>query len=287
MSDHTPLTAPHLSSPQHTPRTRLAAWSALAVLTTLTVGATITAAPAAAAESSLQAVAHRGDKEHHPDNSLAGIASAIEKNAGGIEIDVHYNPDGDVFFVSHDNLCSGPRGTALIDLSSAEKVEKNCQLPTLDDVFDLIEETGYTSFFYEFKHTASTAKTGGTRLAEELDEHGLAAESWITGFSDTALKAAQNYGTEAKLMRVRTWTGEGPVTTAWIDAAAAQGFDAININIDALRESSVEHARSKGLTISGWAYPDAFEEENQQAIDLGVDIFMTDRLDDLIARLGR
>lgn len=252
----------------------------------------LTAGPAAAAEAknsgtAVQSVAHRGDKEHHPDNSLAGIESAIAKGADWVEIDVHYNIAGDKFYLSHDNLCKGPGGTALIDSGSPKRIEENCQLPTLDDVFAAFGKQTATNFVYEFKHTGLTTVKGARRLAQEIEEHGQSSRAWVSGFSDLGLKTIKDQKTGIKLMRVRTWTGEGPVSRAWVSSTAKQGFDAININLDALRPETVAYAKSLGLTVSAWGWPDAFEKDNQKAIDMNVDMFMTDRLEDLHQRLGR
>lgn len=252
----------------------------------------LTAGPAAAAEAqnsgtALESVAHRGDKEHHPDNTLAGVESAIAKGADWVEIDVHYNIAGDKFYLSHDNLCKGPGGTALIDSGSPKRIEKNCQLPTLDDVFAAFGKQTATNFVYEFKHTGLTTVKGARRLAQEIEEHGQSSRAWVSGFSDLGLKTIKDQKTGIKLMRVRTWTGEGPVSRTWVSSTAKQGFDAININLDALRPETVAYAKSLGLTVSAWGWPDAVEKDNQKAIDMDVDMFMTDRLDDLHQRLRR
>ena len=228
-----------------------------------------------------QSVAHRGDKEYHPDNSLAGIESAIAKQADWIEIDLQYNRDGDVFFPSHDNGCSGPGGIALIDTASYEDVVNKCQLPELDDLFDIAHRTGYDSFVYEFKNTPLTASQGGKRLAQEITAQGFQNDSWVSGFSDIALDAVREEQPAINLMRVRTWTGEIPLSRTWIDSTVRRGYGALNINVDALTPEGVDYAHSQGLLVSAWGWPDALEEDNQRAIDLGVDMFMTDRLDHL------
>lgn len=230
---------------------------------------------------SLESVAHRGDKQYFPDNSLEGVESAIEKGADWIEIDLHYNPDGDTFFLSHDNVCKGEGGSASIDSASYQTVVARCGLPELHDVFEIVKNTGYSSFVYEFKSTMHTAEDGGARLAEELTEQGLHNESFVSAFSESALDAIKSEQPAIKLMRVRAWTGEIPVTKLWIDATAKRGYDAININLDALRPELVEYAKSMGLIVSAWGWPDALESDNKLAIEMGVDMFMTDRLEDL------
>ncbi len=46
-------------------------------------------------------VAHRGDMEHFPENTLASFQSAIDKGADIIELDVHQTKDGEIV-VHHD-----------------------------------------------------------------------------------------------------------------------------------------------------------------------------------------
>lgn len=174
----------------------------------------------------------------------------------------------------------------MIATSKHSTVVESCQLPELDDVFNLSAETGHRTFIFEFKHLPSTAAIGGSRLAEEVESAGLSRESWISSVSDGALRSAQDVNTEVKLMRVRPWTGSGAVTDLWIDAANSQGFDGINVNLEALRSEKITKAKELGLVVSAWEWPDALEAHNQTAIDMGVDMFMTDRLEDLIARMS-
>lgn len=46
-------------------------------------------------------IGHRGYPERYPENSLVGVAAAIEAGAGGVEVDVHLSRDG-VPVVIHD-----------------------------------------------------------------------------------------------------------------------------------------------------------------------------------------
>lgn len=243
--------------------------------------------PAQAETVDLESVAHRGDKEHYADNSLEGIESAIIKGADWVEIDLHYNRDGDTFFLAHDNICAGPGGIATIDIGSYENVVERCDLPELDDVIDIYYATGYGNFILEFKSTPLSVSEGPVRLVEEMEQSGLSQTSWISSLSDRALLNAQATGTSIPLMRVRLWTAGAIVTQHWLEETSAMGFQAANINLSAWTVDRVEYAESLGLVTSGWAWPDALKTHNEEAIDIGLDMFMTDRLDDLHERLGR
>ncbi|MCL5435442.1 MAG: glycerophosphodiester phosphodiesterase [Patescibacteria group bacterium] len=48
-------------------------------------------------------IAHRGDTVNFPENTIAAFESAFEKGAGGVELDIHLDRDGNVIVV-HDYL---------------------------------------------------------------------------------------------------------------------------------------------------------------------------------------
>lgn len=243
-------------------------------------------APAAAA-SGLESVAHRGDKQYHPDNSVAGIASAVAKGADWIEIDVHYNPSGNTFFLSHDNGCSGPGGSATIDRDAYGTVVARCALPELDDVLARFAAQGYTSFVVELKATSRTEESAAQPLVDLLDDLGVEDDVWISSLDDDALANVRDTGTSALLMRVRSNTGFINVSDAYLQETAAEGYDGVNVNIWAWSRAKADHAESLGLVSVGWAWPTASESTNTTAIEYDLDMYMTDRLDDLHAKLGR
>lgn len=243
------------------------------------------AATSAAAVPGLQSVAHRGDKEHHPDNSIDAIESAIDKGADWIEIDVIYNPDGDTFFLSHDNVCTGAGGSANIDQDSYTKVRTRCLLPELGAVLDAYAGRG--KFIVEFKSTDRTATTGPAKLAALLKAKKLESSSWVSSLTDSALTQIKNSGSAVNLMRVRAWSAFLPVSESWLAQTARMGFQGANVNIGAWTAPRVGQAKSLGLVTVGWAWPTASEKDNATALELGLRMFMTDRLDDLHTKLGR
>ena len=251
------------------------------------VAAAMTHPGAASATAGLQSVAHRGDKQYHPDNSVAGIASAVAKGADWIEIDVHYNPSGDTFFLSHDNGCSGPGGSASIDSASYATVVSRCALPELDDVLSTFAAQGYTSFVVELKATSSTRATAPAALVELLGDLGVEDDVWISSLDDMALANVRDTGTTALLMRVRSNTGFFNVSDSYLRETANLGYDGVNVNIWAWNRAKADYAESLGLASVGWAWPTANESTNTTAIEYDLDMYMTDRLDDLHDQHGR
>ncbi len=50
-------------------------------------------------------IAHRGDREHYPENTMASFESAVQKGVDGIELDVHLSKDGKL--IVHHDYCLG------------------------------------------------------------------------------------------------------------------------------------------------------------------------------------
>lgn len=267
------------------------ATAAVAALTlaasAVVVASALAASGATQSTSTLQSVAHRGDKQYHPDNSVAGIASAVAKGADWIEIDVHYNPSGNAFFLSHDNGCSGHGGSASIDTATYATVVTRCALPELDDVLTTFDAQGYTSFVIELKATSNTRATAPAALVDLVQDLGVEDDVWISSLDSTALANVRDTGTSALLMRVRSNTGFFNVSDSYLRETANLGYDGVNVNIWAWNRAKADYAESLGLVSVGWAWPTASESTNTTAIEYDLDMYMTDRLDDLHAKLGR
>jgi glycerophosphoryl diester phosphodiesterase len=94
-------------------------------------------------------IAHRGDAEHAPENTIASFESAIQKGADAIELDVHLSADNELV-VHHDYyLERTTNGTGFIGGKSLSEIKKldvgswfnskfeQERMPTLSEVFEL------------------------------------------------------------------------------------------------------------------------------------------------------
>lgn len=118
-------------------------------------------------------VAHRGDTEHFPENSLDAIQAAIDDGVAYVEFDVHLSRD-QVPVVIHDadlRRVAG-REASVFDLTAAELGQvdigkdprfsgliEQCLLPTLADVVDVLRLYPHVTAFVELKR-ASLAHFG-------------------------------------------------------------------------------------------------------------------------------
>jgi glycerophosphoryl diester phosphodiesterase len=99
--------------------------------------------------------AHRGASGYAPENTLPAFELAVRQKADGVELDVQLTKDGKMV-VSHDEKIDRvTNGTGFIkdyNLEDLKKLnckntfteEQNIKIPTLDEVFELLEPTGLT-----------------------------------------------------------------------------------------------------------------------------------------------
>lgn len=114
-------------------------------------------------------IAHRGDRENYPENTMASFRAAVEKGVDAIELDIHPSQDGKLV-VHHDYyLGTTNNGEGLITQRDAHYLKSldagswfsmefiNERIPFLEEVFEAfqkkvryeIELKGYTLPFLE------------------------------------------------------------------------------------------------------------------------------------------
>ncbi|AOU98195.1 hypothetical protein BI364_09720 [Acidihalobacter yilgarnensis] len=151
-------------------------------------------------------IAHRGDREFFPENTLAGFASALKLGADGIEFDVQIAADGEAV-ISHDDYldrCCGISGSILdstkaqLERISAheparfgEQYSSVC-LPMLIDAINLFNQHEYPEIFVEIKEE-SIVRHGWARVLKSLSEVMCRAEfSWtLISFDDEIIRQAR------------------------------------------------------------------------------------------------
>ncbi len=88
-------------------------------------------------------IAHRGAKAYAPENTLIAFEKAIEMGVDGIELDVHLSVDIEIIVIHDATLDRTTNGKGAVkNLSLSElktfSIEKNHEIPSLDEVFDLV-----------------------------------------------------------------------------------------------------------------------------------------------------
>lgn len=93
--------------------------------------------------------AHRGCSQRYPENTLLAFEKAIElKNLTGIELDIQLTKDGELVIIHDERVDRTTEGMGFVrDYTLAElkklhiyaDINTSQQIPTMDEVFDLLE----------------------------------------------------------------------------------------------------------------------------------------------------
>lgn len=105
----------------------------------------------------MEIIAHRGDSQFFPENTLEAFKSALLKKADGIELDVHLSKDQKLVVIHDESIDRTSNGVGFIrDLTLEElkkfnyhgkfESENEYLIPTLEEVLNLLDESSFTGF---------------------------------------------------------------------------------------------------------------------------------------------
>ena len=100
--------------------------------------------------------AHRGASAYAPENTLDAFALAVEMNADGIELDVHFTKDNKVVVIHDEKIDRTSNGQGSVHDYTYDELlafdfgckfygeRRGTKLPLLSDVYELLAPTGMT-----------------------------------------------------------------------------------------------------------------------------------------------
>lgn len=99
-------------------------------------------------------LAHRGACGYAPENTLEAFRLALDMGADGFELDVHMSRDGHLMVIHDESVNRTTNGTGLVrdltlqqlkelDASCGMEAYRGARIPTLEEVFRLIQNTSY------------------------------------------------------------------------------------------------------------------------------------------------
>ena len=111
-------------------------------------------------------IGHRGTKGYASENSLFSFEKAIEMGVDGIELDVHLSLDGQIIVIHDDTIDRTTNGKGFVNTLSLQELktfrinekqasELKQQIPTLNEVFDLVNLTCFINIELKGKGTAT------------------------------------------------------------------------------------------------------------------------------------
>lgn len=99
--------------------------------------------------------AHRGASGYAPENTLPAFELAVNQKAEGVELDVQLTKDGKLVVIHDEQIDRVTDGTGFVKDFTLEELkgfsckntftkDKKIKIPTLNEVFELLEPTGLT-----------------------------------------------------------------------------------------------------------------------------------------------
>jgi len=120
-------------------------------------------------------IGHRGAKGYEPENTLISIQKAIDLGADGIELDVYLSHDGAIMVIHDETIDRTTNGKGFVNTMSLQelkrfRIEKEQQIPTLPEVFDLVKQRCFINIELKGKGTA--------KPVIEFIEHCVSEKKW-------------------------------------------------------------------------------------------------------------
>jgi glycerophosphoryl diester phosphodiesterase len=227
-------------------------------------------------------IAHRGDKAHAPENTLAAFRMAAEKGAPAIEFDVKLTRDGRVIVI-HDQTVdrtSDGRGDvrrlSFTDLRALEAgawfSEKNRgeKIPTLDEVFEEVGRRLHMNV--ELTNYATPADDLVRSVADIVSKHGVQSRVIFSSFFPLNLRKAGAFLPEVP-RGLLAWAG-------WMGSLArhvtgrSRGYFALHPHLTDVTEKLVRGYHADGKLVNVWTVNR--QDDLRRMLELGVDGLFTD-----------
>ncbi|MFC6876382.1 glycerophosphodiester phosphodiesterase [Flavobacterium myungsuense] len=147
-------------------------------------------------------IGHRGAKGYEPENTLLSFQKAIDIGVDGIELDIHLSSDGAIMVIHDETLDRTTNGKGFVNELSLQKlktfqIEKENTIPTLIEVFDLVNKRCFINIELKGK--------GTSKPVINLIEHYIEEKNWNYGHF---IISSFNW---SALQEVRKWNAKIPI----------------------------------------------------------------------------
>ena len=195
-------------------------------------------------------IGHRGAKGHAPENTMASFAKALDLGADGIELDVHVCATGELVVIHDFTVDRVTNGTGEVHkLSLAQlkalTIEGDQHIPTLHEVYDLIDKRCFVNIEMKGRHTAQPVSDF---INDYVQNKGYNyADFLVSSFQREELQVMSGVNPKVHL-GVLT---QASVTQAWQWATEFKA-KAIHPHFTLLTESNVQKAQQAGFKVYTW-----------------------------------
>ena len=237
-------------------------------------------------------IAHRGDKTHAPENTLAAFKLAAENGADAIEFDLKLTADGRVVVLHDLTVNRTTNGTGRIYQLSFAAVRdldagawfsgkfRGERIPTLDEVFESVDKRMY--FNVELANYATPADGLATKVVDSVKKHNLKNRILFSSFYARNLRITRLLMPEVP----RGLLCKRGIWGAWGRNFTWRGdYFALHPHLNNVNSRLVYMVQASGKRVHVWTVNQ--EEDLKRMIDLGVDAIITDDPVMALRLLGR
>ncbi len=220
----------------------------------------------------LTIIGHRGARGLAPENTLAGIETALRLGVDGIEFDVQRHPDGALFLLHDLTLERTTNGKGVATQQAFSQLRaldagQGERIPTLDETLDLIDRRALVNI--ELKTWNGCAEAVAACVRARLDQGWDAAQFLVSSFH---LPELARFTAACPTVPVATLYCGVPLSgLADLDQLRASQVNLADEFVDADYVAAV-----KASGRSAWAYTVNTVEAAQRLAALGIDGIFTD-----------
>jgi glycerophosphoryl diester phosphodiesterase len=226
-------------------------------------------------------IAHRGDKNHAPENTVAAFAMAADKGAPAVEFDVKLTADGRVVVLHDATLDRTTDGTGKLRDSNFESLQKldagnwfapqfkGERIPLLDEVFEAVGKRLHMNI--ELTNYTTPGDDLVSRVVGLVKKHDMQDRIIFSSFFARNLWIAKALLPEAPrgLLAWSGWAGYPARSWGWKRDCFALHPYLTDTNI-----GLVQRLHAAGCQVNVWTVNSA--ADLKQVIGLGVDGIFTD-----------
>lgn len=235
--------------------------------------------------------AHRGASGYAPENTMEAFEMAMEMNADGVEIDVHFSSDGKIIICHDEKIDRVSNGQGSVTEYTLEELKafdfgykfytgerKGIKVPALDELYSLFKNNNMV--------VNVEVKSGNAHIAAALvnkaKEFGMSERVVYSSFNHLQLK---------RLLDVDSSVKVAPLYSAsWLNMdkyAENMNAFAIHPNMDQIRKfpTLVEDCHKKGVWVNSWTVNS--DNDIAEMIAAGCDAIITNYPDRVLAQLDK
>ena len=235
-------------------------------------------------------IAHRGDLETAPENTLPAFRRALAGGADGVELDVRLTRDGQLVVFHDRSLDRTSNGTGPVDHYTLAEVRsldvgswfspafKGESAPTLDEVFEVLPKDYLINV--EMKVIIKGMKLIADRVAEIIRRHQRQKSCLVASFNPVALFHLRRL--EPRIARGYIWSRSHPypIRSRWfMPLVKAHWYDP---DIDTYNATLHQKFQRRGRPVLAWDVD--FGSDLKAMASLRLDAVVTESLAAMVQR---